>query len=287
MARTPQECYDIIKTNLQTNFSAAGITINPSTWSTANKLRNICYTIATAQSVSEQLWDVYYQTLQETLSIAPAGSSKWIQSKMFAFQYSTTTPQVLTYTNGVAGYAIISEPLKIIKGCSVIVGTNNIVTIKTAKGSPLEPLDVSQINSAQDYINTIGTAGITYTVVSYDPDKLYIEGEIFYKGVYSAVIQNSVINAIDAYLQTLSLERFGGDIQISDLKSYIRKLEGVEDIKLTRVSCRRDSEVLFAGTDLVLALEEVNRKYTMYAGYIIQEDTTGNTFADKLTFTAV
>lgn len=287
MARTPQECYDIIKTNLQTNFSSAGITINPSTWSTANRLRNICYTIATAQSVSEQLWDVYYQTLQETLSIAPAGSYKWVQSKMFDFQYSTTTPQVLTYTNGVAGYATISEPLKIIKGCSILVGVNNILTIKVAKGSPLGVMNVSEVSAAQDYINTIGTAGITYIVASYNPDKLYIEGEIFYKGIYSATIQSSVINAIDNYLATLSLERFGGDIQISDLKSYIRNLEGVEDIKLTRVSCRKHTDALFAGTDLVLALGEVNRKYTMYAGYIVQETTTGNTFTDKLTFTAV
>jgi hypothetical protein len=93
-----------------------------------------------------------------------------------------------------------------------------------------------------------------------------------------------VIAAINNYLENLSKERFGGDILLSDLKKMIRNIEGVTDVSLERVSCRTDAQVLFTGVDLVSSFDELNRKYTTNAGYLIQETTVSNTFADTLTF---
>jgi hypothetical protein len=64
----------------------------------------------------------------------------------------------------------------------------------------------------------------------------------------------------------------------------IRNIEGVNDVVLQNVAARYDSQAFGAGIDLVLNGDWQNRKYLTGAGYIIQEDTAGQTFADSLNF---
>jgi len=85
-------------------------------------------------------------------------------------------------------------------------------------------------------------------------------------------------------LENLSKDRFGGDILLSDIKTMLRGIEGVTDISIERIACRTNAQALFGGTDLVAGFDELNRRYNMDAGYIIQETTVSNTFADTLTF---
>jgi hypothetical protein len=284
MARTVEECYIYITTSLVNTFAGVGITINPLLWSKVNLLRLICYSFAIAQSYAEQVYDVYIAEMQTIQNNSVAASKRWLQDRAFRFQYSVTNPQYVAYYNGVIDYPVINKTLRITTACAVQSSVSNIVNVKVAKGSPLTAFSALELTAIQDYFTTIGTAGITYTLISLNPDKLYIKGDIYYKGVYSAVIQSNVINSINTYLENLSKERFGGDILLSDLKTLIRSIEGVSDISLERVSCRTNSQTLFGGNDLVLGFDEINRKYTMDAGYIIQETTSGNTFADTLTF---
>ena len=286
MAKTVQECYNEIVTTLTAQFSSAGITINPDNWSNANVLRNICWAVATGQSLSEQNIEVYLNEIEQIQSLSAAASLQWVQYKMFQFQYSATNPQVLSYVDGLPTYDPINEAYRIITACSVTKPATSYVAVKLAKGSTtLSALTSLELASAQDYIDTIGDAGTTYSVTSTDPDRLYIEGTIYYDGGYASVIQTNVIAAIDNYLKNLSLTEFGGSLKLSDLRNFIRNIEGVTDISLVRVSCRTESQALFDGIDLVLASDEIERKYVSEAGYLIQEDTASSTFADTLTFT--
>ena len=205
---------------------------------------------------------------------------------MFKFQYSATNPQVLQIINNVPAYATVDEDLQIIKGCSVTTTVVNSVIIKTAKDSPLTALTVGEVAAAQTYIDQLGTAGINYTVLSLDSDKLYVEAEVFYQGLYSPVIQTTVIDALDAYLENLSTNNFNGYVYALDIERVIRGVEGVNDVVVNRVSGRYDAQTVLTGIDLVLANELINRRYLTGAGYIIQEDTATYTFADTLTFTA-
>jgi hypothetical protein len=284
MARTVQECNTFIVTNLVSTFANVGITITPALWSNTNLLRLICYTIAIAQSLAEQVYDVYLSDMQTIQSKSSAASKRWLQDRAFRFQYSSTNPQYVAYNGGVIDYPVINTSLQIIKACAIQTTVSNVVNVKVAKGSPLGPLSALELTAAQDYYNTIGAAGITYTLISLNPDKIYIKGNIYYKGVYSAVIQANVINVLNSYLEGLSKERFGGDILLSDIKSVIRNIEGITDISIERISCRTHSQTLFAGIDLVLGFDELIRKYSMDSGYLIQETTASNTFADTLTF---
>lgn len=215
-----------------------------------------------------------------------AETKAWIHDKMIKFQYSVTTPQYVQMVNGIPQYPVVNDTLKIITACSVATSVTQTVNIKVAKGDPLSALAAGELTAAQDYIDTIGTAGINYVVLSDDADKLYVEANIYYRGSYSAVIQANVIDAIDAYLLNLSRTDFNGYIYVADLVKMIDNIEGVNDVELVNVKSRYDSQSFGTGIDLVIAGDVVQRRYLAGAGYLIQEDTVGYTFADSLTFIA-
>lgn len=284
MAQTVQQWYNVITANLVTEFSSVGITIDPTKWSKRNVLRLMCYTIAIVQSLAEQLQDVYISRMEEIQRVSSPATIPWLHDAVFKFQYSDSNPQYLSIIGGVIQYAIVNPAYRIITACAVSSTITNYVNVKVAKGSPLVPLSAPELTALQDYVTLKGAAGITYIVSSSISDKIYLEGSIYYQGIYSAVIQNNVITAINNYLSNLSKSRFGGDILMSDIEILVRSIEGVNDVTFERVSLRLDSQALFGGIDLVIAGDWINRKYTSGAGYIIEETTVLNTFADKLTF---
>lgn len=284
MAQTVQQWYNVITANLVTEFSSVGITIDPTKWSKRNVLRLMCYTIAIVQSLAEQLQDVYISRMEEIQRVSSPATIPWLHDAVFKFQYSVSNPQYLSIIGGVIQYAIVNPAYRIITACAVSSTITNYVNVKVAKGSPLVPLSAPELTALQDYVTLKGAAGITYIVSSSISDKIYLEGSIYYQGIYSAVIQNNVITAINNYLSNLSKSRFGGDILMSDIEILVRSIEGVNDVTFERVSLRLDSQALFGGIDLVIAGDWINRKYTSGAGYIIEETTVLNTFADKLTF---
>lgn len=286
MARTVQECYDYITTNLVTQFASAGMTIDPANWSKRNILRNVCYTMAIAQSLLEQLNDLSLAKMTDVQKKSAAASHAWLQDKMFKFQYSASNPQVLQVVNGVVGYATEDETLRIVKACSVSSTVSQTVNIKVAKGSPLEALSVSELSAAQTYIGLFGTAGIIYNVSSADPDKLYIAADVYYDSAYAAVISATVIKALQDYLETLSTTNFDGYIYVREVEKLIKAVPGVNDVVIQQMSGRLDSQSFGAGIDLVLGADTLNRRYQAGAGYLVEETTSGKTFTDSLTFIA-
>lgn len=286
MARTVEEINDYIIANLVANFAAIGVTIDTNTWSKRNMLRATCYTDAIGQALMEQLQDVYFQKIEGVQARSAAASVLWIQDAMFRFQYSDTVPQALQLIDFTAAYPIIDPTLRIITACSVRTTISNQVLIKVAKSNPFEALSGTELTSAQGYINIKGAAGIFYVVTSSDADRLYIDADVYFRGEYSSVIQATVIQAINDFLQSLSISNFDGSIKMSDLEATIRAVAGVNDVVLRNVRARKDSDAFADGTDIVLNQLQISRLWNTVAGYIIQEDTAGKTFADSLTFLA-
>ena len=284
MARTVQEIYQINVTNLVATFGSVGITINPATWSQTNFLRLVCYSIAIGLSLFEQLQDVYLAQLTEIQAKSNTGTEKWLQDKMFKFQYSATNPQYLTFVGTNLEYQQINPAYQIIKACAIQSSFSGAVNIKVAKDSPLVQLSPAEITSAQSYINNIGIPGIVYNIISTASDKIMIKANIYYNGNYSSVIATNVIAEINKYLSNLSVDRFGGDLLLSDIKKLIRTVEGVNDVSIEKLVCRNNSQSIASGLLMVDGFDELQRKYTMDAGYIVEETTALNTFTDTLTF---
>ena len=286
MARTVQEINTYIVAQLVNEFANVGITINPTLWSKTNVIRLLCYVVAIAQNLFEQLMDLQISKMEVIQQNSAAASASWLQDKVFKFQYSATNPQYLTVISGALQYAIVNPAYRIVTACAISSTVTNTVNIKVATGTPLGVLGGSELLALQNYISMLGVAGVTYVTTTSVGDKLYIKADIYYQGVYSSVIQTNVETAINDYLNTLSIERFGGDIIMADLQALVRGVEGVNDVYFDRVAVRYDSQALFGGIDLVLNGDWINRKYTMGAGYLVEETTASNTFSDTLNYIA-
>ena len=244
------------------------------------------FVIATCIGIFEQLLDSFLTNVEAQVNASAGASILWLQAKMFQFQYDATIPQVVQLINTVPQYPVVDATKQIITACSVTSSLSNQVTIKVAKSNPYVALVSAELTAAQSYINTIGAAGISYTVISLNPDKLYVQASIYYQGQYSTVIQQNVIDAINSFLQNLSITNFNGSMKISDLEGVIRNVAGVNDVILNNVKGRDDASTFANGVDLVLNNTVISRQWDTVAGYIVQETTSGKTFADSLIFIA-
>lgn len=297
MARSVEQINEYIVTALVANFGTVGITINPVLWSKRNVLRLLCYTVAIGQALLEQLQDIFVARVETIQARSSAASPLWLQDKVFKFQYSAAVPQILQVVNVIltdpAGtpysyltlqYPVVDASLQIVKACSIKTDLSNRVKIKVAKGDPLIALDSNEREALASYIFMVGAAGITYQVVSLEPDRLEVAAQIYYQGSYSAVISANVQAAINIFLKNASKTNFDGAIKLSSITDAIQSVPGVNDVVLTNVRARKEADAYADGTNLVLDQDILLRQWPSVAGYMVEEDETGHTFADTLIF---
>ena len=178
-------------------------------------------------------------------------------------------------------YPVTDATLRLISRCSVVSTISNKVIIKVAKGVTPTALSSGELASLQDYINTIGVAGINYYCLSTNSDKIYINADVFYNGQYSSVIQSSVTSAINNYLANLP---FNGQIKILDLEIAIRNVTGVSDVVIKNLKLRSDSTSFANGMFLIQNRTTISRIFQTISGYVTEETTSGQTFADTINF---
>lgn len=252
---------------------------NPSQTSIYQLFKKI---IAQCINYFEQLQDTHKDEINSLISSAAAGTAAWLQRQVLNFQYSATIPQVVSLVDYAPQYATVDETLRIVSRCAVVTDLNKIVKIKVATGDTPTTLSAAQYTSLYSYIDSILQVGVSFDLVNLTSDKLYIEGEVYYDGQYNSVIQDNTESAINSYLENLP---FNGAVIISELENAIQAVSGVKDVKLISVKARQDSTVLASATKIFDLATSVNiRKWDTVAGYIVEETTAGNTFADKITY---
>ena len=277
MARTQEQIQKSIIDDFQSipELAQANSTSNRAIW------RLFTFIQSSAILLLEQIMDVFRAETEDKISKAIPNTATWLTQKVYDFQYDATTPQILQLIDYAPKYPSVSDALKIVSRCSVVSTISNRVIIKVAKNNPPEALDSLQVASLQDYVNIIGTAGISYTVTSSASDKIYIDADVYYNGQYSAVIQDTVINAINVYLANLP---FNGQLKVSDIEIAIRNVAGVSDCLINNIKVRDDLTVFGSATYLVQNKAYISRIYQTNSGYITEETTSGKTFADSLNF---
>jgi hypothetical protein len=238
---------------------------------------------ATVINYVEQLWDIFKTDLETIVNTAPVGSDSWLSNEILKFQYSATVPQVLEIIDYSAQYPTTDTTLQIISRVSVTTLTNKIVSVKVATSEPPVALSGLQLTSLEGYIEKKQNAGIQVITNSYSSDKFFLKATINYDGQYAAVISANVIAAIELYFSELP---FDGIIKILRLEDYIQNVAGVTDIIIDDAAIRPDTVAFGSKTYLIQTKTLINPTYPTYAGYVEQETTAGQTFADQLTFTA-
>lgn len=242
-------------------------------------------TVVQGQQSVEKVAEAVQSQLNGLVALAASGNPAWIQSKILAFQFG----DALTIDdNFVVAYATIDSTKQIVTRCSVFVASGNVINIKVAKNSsPPEPLSSVELDALKDYYfgtgdtQGVGFAGSPAVFVNQDPDRLYVEGVIRYLGQFDpAVVKTNVIAAIEAFISTFQDVNFDGTIKMSRLEDAILAVDGVSRFEFATDGIRaRPFNIAFAGATII----GTEGFYTTEAGYVISEDTAGETLADKIT----
>jgi hypothetical protein len=241
------------------------------------------FIVAAAYNVFEQLMDLFKVEIETTVENNYVGTPKWIRQKCLEFQYSAVNPQVLEITdNTKIAFPVIDTSLRIVTRASVTTDLNKIVKIKVAKGEQPTQLVGAEPVALQAYLSELVPAGVYWELINAVSDKLFIEGEVFYDGQYSATIQANVEAGINAYLAGID---FDGLIKIVDLETSIRQVTGVKDLKLKNVWLRANSIPLSNGFKMIDTFTLVIISAVPYAGYAVEETTEDETWEDKITYT--
>jgi hypothetical protein len=238
---------------------------------------------ATVVNFLEQLQARFKSEIQQQADAARIASDEWLKSEVLKFQYSATDPQAVTLINFIPGYAVVNPELQIISRCAVKTLANKTVSVKVAKGEPPEALTGPELTSLQEYLGKIGFAGVQINTFSYDPDELYLKATISYNGQYSAVIQDTVMAAINQYFEGLP---FNGQLKVGSLEDFMQTVPGVTDIVIEDLALRASGTAFSSKTYLVQGSTTIYPTYPTFAGYVIGESTAGETLADQLTFIA-
>lgn len=239
--------------------------------------------VALAMYTFEVIMDQLKADIQEIADTAPSGNNKWIQKQMFNFQYTDT----VVLTDFVPGYPVIDESKRIITQCAVKDAGAGIVSIKIAKGSvaPFSPLSAPELAALKNYYygtsttEGIGFAGVKAQFITLDPDRLFVQANVYFFGQYvSATVKTAVIAAVNTFLQSFANESFGGRVLMIKLVDAIQNVDGVSRVELVSVKARAAATLFGAATPIA-----VQGYYDTVAGHIISEDTAGQTLNDQIT----
>jgi hypothetical protein len=270
-----------IQASIIANIQATPELAQANSTSTRAIWRLFSYVVAVSILLLEQIIDVFKSDNETYIGQAIPNTASWLTKKIFEFQYSATNPQIVQLTNLIPSYNVVDASLRVITRCSVVTTISNRVTVKVAKSEPPVALSSGELGALQGYINALGVAGVQYNCVSQNADRIFINADIFYDGQYSSTIQGTTINAINLFLSTLP---FNGQLKISDLEVAIRNITGVSDVLINNIKVRDNNTTFANGIYLIQNKTTISRLFPTVAGYIVAEDTTGQTLLNTLNF---
>ena len=257
----------------------------------------MAYVMASCQNLLEQSWDDYLVQINTYATQTPAASLNWVAAQAFLYQYSsdvtrTDLNSLTILPNGALGYATVDPTYNIVTRCAAITTANNEVQIKVAQGVPTAPTQIAgtALTQLQSYFDAKGTAGVSYTVSSGDPDFIAIFGAVYYKAGYGGVVQTNVEAALNAYLNNIAIFDIGskepinyeGIVKVSEIIDAVMSAEGVDDFELKQLYGRAGTTTMFSQATKVYDLNSspgLNlRSYILASGY-----STKETYVDPIT----
>ena len=238
------------------------------------------FIVASCIAIFEQLQDIFKTDLEAIASTAAPSTPQWTRNKVLKYQKGDVAE--LNTTTFTIEYPTINTANQILTRCAVITAPNRTVLIKVAKSNPPVPVSVGELAELQSYIETFNPAGIAFTLINENSDKMEVAATIYYNGQYSAVISTNVVAALNNYMATLP---FNGVISTQSVVDAIQAAEGVISVSLARILVRKHTVAYGAGVTLYNLSTGVDSvQYQTIAGYVVQETTAGHLFADTLNY---
>lgn len=278
MARLGTQIYANLESKLVFYANQAGLTCAPQNWSENDYKRLLMYAVADGTATMEQVQDSFKEDIDSIRKRLPSLNRAWMRYQMLnLFQYDATDVQIVQFdeVNFNPFYSNINDNYKVIKYCSPMPGILGTALIKIAADLNGEPVQITgpALDAAQRFCTTIAPPGITYNVESKDSDKLFLQVNVSFNGLYASVIEANVVAAIKNYLKSIPFET--GLFVLSDLTLAIKSVQGVIDCDFDNVQARADVTTVGTGTNLILNNLELATTWAAIAGFIIPEDTAG------------
>ena len=238
--------------------------------------RLLLYLQAVCQWAHEQLWAKFRAEVDEIVARAAVGTAEWYVDQLLGFQLGDT----LRVIDNVVRYATEDESKRIITRATARVASDGKLFLKVAADGAtpgtLKPLTTSQLTQATAYVRRRGFAGVRFELASRQADRISIEATLFYDGLLSLEgdegLRARVAAALDTALADLP---FDGALLQSRLEDAMQAVPGVKDVAIANIITR---------SGLITYLATRPGRWDTQAGYIIQDDTPGATFADTLIF---
>ena len=238
------------------------------------------FIVASCIAIFEQLQDIFKTELETIASTAAPSTPQWTRNKVLKFQ--TGDVAELNTTTYVIEYPTITPANQILTRCAVITAPNRTVLIKVAKSEPPAPVSGGELAELQSYVETFNPAGIAFTLVNEDSDKMEVAATIYYNGQYSSVVATNVEAALNSYMANLP---FNGVISTQAVVDAMQAVEGVISVSLTRILVRRDTVAYGLGVTLYNLSTGVDVvQYQTIAGYVTEETTASHLFVDTLSY---
>lgn len=238
------------------------------------------FIVASCIAIFEQLQDIFKAELETIASTAAPSTPQWTRNKVLKFQ--TGDVAELNTSTYVIEYPTITPANQILTRCAVITAPNRTVLIKVAKSEPPAPVSVGELAELQSYVETFNPAGIAFTLVNEDSDKMEVAATIYYNGQYSSVVATNVEAALNSYMANLP---FNGVISTQAVVDAMQAVEGVISVSLARILVRRDTVGYGLGVTLYNLLGGVDSvQYQTIAGYVTEETALTHKFVDTLNY---
>lgn len=252
MARTTEE----IKLQMTDAFLASSTLRNAygiaegTAWSTAFSavsIENILlFIVAATIHVVERIFDQFKVDVDEKVENAIVASVPWYHAKALEYQHGdqlVLNPDTYGY-----GYAEVDETKQVVKYCAVRdMGTSVRVLVSGDNGGSPVAFDASVMTPFTAYMDKIKLAGVVLNCASYASDHVKIHAAITVDAMVinsnGTLVADGVTKPVEAaitnYLRNIL---YGGTFNKTKLVDAIQAVEGVEDVELTLVEVRADSE---------------------------------------------
>lgn len=238
MARAVEEIRGEIVDRIHQDSRLGGLTSK----SKAAVYQLFAFVVAQAIQLLEKLFDHHKEEVTTALHEQKSGSLRWYRQKALDFQHGfKLIPGTDRFDNRDATPEAIAGS-KVIKYAAVTESESEsrlLIKVAGEKNGALQQLSNAVMESFRAYIREVRYAGTLVTEISYMPDRLYLDMEIYRdplvldaKGVS---IRNGTKPVELAIVEHLKALPFNGEFIVQSLVDCLQRVEGVRIVNIVKV----------------------------------------------------
>jgi hypothetical protein len=242
MARKPEEISVEMSGQLQAALLQDGILIDPSTWSSANRLKHLVDVWAYQAANLERLFDNHYADTNSIVKELKPPSKNWYKNLLLNYQYGFPLIERTDKFDN-TGYSVQEiEDSKVIKHVAVIKQINVYGRVKLrlkiagSNGTDLVQIGNDVVLALTEYLDSVAApAGDNYEVEGRPADNIKMKWRVYYDplilngqgGRLDGTASQPVRDAIKSFLKN-GITEFSGTYFLIEHQDWVQLVPGVK-----------------------------------------------------------